>query len=53
MRTEFLREACRQCHPELAEKLVEDALVWDAKGHAPLTDSLALWLAPRYAIRSE
>jgi hypothetical protein len=35
---------------ELAEKLVEDALAWDAKGHAPLTDTLALWLASRYAM---
>jgi hypothetical protein len=35
---------------ELAEKLVEDALDWDAKGNAPLTDTLALWLASRYAM---
>jgi dihydroneopterin aldolase len=35
---------------ELAEKLAEDALDWDAKGHAPLTDTLALWLASRYAM---
>jgi hypothetical protein len=35
---------------ELAEKLAEDAIDWDAKDRAPLTDTLALWLASRYAI---
>ncbi len=35
---------------ELAEKLAEDAIEWDAKNRAPLTDTLALWLASRYAM---
>lgn len=35
---------------KLAEKLAEDALDWDAKGHAQLTDTLAFWLASRYAM---
>jgi hypothetical protein len=35
---------------ELAEKLAEEAIDWDAKNRAPLTDTLALWLASRYAI---
>ena len=35
---------------ELAEKLAEDATDWDAKNRPPLTDTLALWLASRYAV---
>jgi hypothetical protein len=35
---------------ELAGRLAEDAIDWDTKNRAPLTDTLALWLASRYAI---
>jgi hypothetical protein len=28
----------------------EDAAQWDAEGRAPLTDTVALWLAARYAV---
>jgi hypothetical protein len=35
---------------EIAERLGEDAAQWDAEGRAPLTDTLALWLAARYAV---
>jgi hypothetical protein len=35
---------------EIAERLGEDATEWNAEGRAPLTDTLALWLAARYAV---
>lgn len=35
---------------EVAEKIAEDALHWDQKNEAPLTDRLSFWLASRYAI---
>jgi len=35
---------------EIAERLREDATEWNAEGHASLTDTLALWLAARYAV---
>jgi hypothetical protein len=35
---------------ELAEKLAQDVIDWDAKSRAPLTDTLALWLASRFAM---
>jgi hypothetical protein len=35
---------------ELAEKLAEDAIDLERQNHAPLTDTLALWLASRYAV---
>ena len=35
---------------EVAERLGEDAAEWEAEGRPPLTDTLALWLAARYAV---
>ena len=35
---------------ELAERLGEDAAEWNGEGRPPLTDTLALWLAARYAV---
>src|SRR5207253_2748822 len=35
---------------ELAERLGEDASELNAEGRPPLTDTLALWLAARYAV---
>src|SRR6266480_1896842 len=35
---------------ELAEKLAEDVIDLERKNHAPLTDTLALWLTSRYAV---
>ena len=35
---------------ELAERLAEDAVELQAEGRPPLTDTLALWLAARYAL---
>jgi hypothetical protein len=35
---------------EIAARLGEDATEWNAEGRAPLTDTLALWLAARYAV---
>ncbi|MCX6897852.1 MAG: hypothetical protein NT105_04055 [Verrucomicrobia bacterium] len=35
---------------ELAERLAEDAVELQAEGRPPLTDTLALWLATRYAV---
>jgi hypothetical protein len=35
---------------EIAERLGEDATEWNAEGRALLTDTLALWLAARYAV---
>jgi hypothetical protein len=35
---------------EVAARLGEDATEWNAEGRAPLTDTLALWLAARYAV---
>jgi len=35
---------------ELAEKLAEDAIDLEQQNHVPLTDTLALWLASRYAV---
>lgn len=35
---------------ELAEKLAEDAIDLEQNNHAPLTDTLAVWLASRYAV---
>lgn len=35
---------------ELAELLGEDSRQWEVEGRAPLTDTLALWLAARYAV---
>jgi hypothetical protein len=36
---------------EVAEKIAEEAIDWDAKGGAPLTDTLAFWVASRYAVK--
>jgi len=35
---------------EIAERLGEDAAEWAREGHAPLTDTVAHWLAARYAV---
>ena len=35
---------------EVAGRLGEDAAEWSAEGRPPLTDTLALWLAARYAV---
>jgi hypothetical protein len=35
---------------EIADRLGEDATEWNAEGRASLTDTLALWLAARYAV---
>ena len=35
---------------ELAERLAEDAVELQVEGRPPLTDTLALWLAARYAV---
>jgi hypothetical protein len=35
---------------EIAARLGEDATEWNAEGRAPLTNTLALWLAARYAV---
>ena len=35
---------------EWAERLSEDAVEWDREGCPPLTDTLALWVASRYAV---
>jgi hypothetical protein len=35
---------------EVAARLGEDAAEWEGDGRAPLTDTLALWLAARYAV---
>ena len=35
---------------EMVERLGEDAAEWDGEGRAPLTDTLALWVAARYAV---
>jgi hypothetical protein len=35
---------------EIAERLREDATEWNAEGRAPLSDTLAHWLAARYAV---
>jgi hypothetical protein len=35
---------------EIVQRLGEDATEWNAEGRAPLTDTLALWLAARYAV---
>ncbi|MCX6907170.1 MAG: hypothetical protein NTY01_03905, partial [Verrucomicrobia bacterium] len=40
----------RQEALELAERLAEDAVELQAEGRPPLTDTLALWLAARYAV---
>lgn len=40
----------RQEALEIAERLREDAAEWNAEGRASLTDTLALWLAARYAV---
>ena len=37
---------------EVAGRLGEDAKEWNAEGRAPLTDTLALWLAARYAVET-
>ena len=34
----------------VAGRLGEDAVEWDAEGRPPLTETLALWLATRYAV---
>jgi hypothetical protein len=36
---------------EVAGKIAEDAIDWDAKNDAPLTDTLAFWVASRYAVK--
>ena len=36
---------------EVAEKIAEDAIDWDANNDAPLTDTLAFWVASRYAVK--
>lgn len=35
---------------EIAKRLTEDAREWNAEGRAPLTDTLAVWLAARYTV---
>jgi hypothetical protein len=35
---------------ELVQLLGEDSVQWELEGRAPLTDTLALWLAARYAV---
>jgi len=35
---------------EVVEQLGEDAAEWKAKGRAPLTETVALWVAARYAV---
>lgn len=35
---------------EVAERLGEDAVAWATEGRPPLTETLALWLAARYAV---
>jgi hypothetical protein len=35
---------------EMVERLGEDAAEWDGEGRAPITDTLALWAAARYAV---
>ena len=35
---------------EVAERLGEDAVAWEAEDRPPLTETLALWLAARYAV---
>jgi len=35
---------------EIAERLREDATEWNAEGRGALTDTLAFWLAARYAV---
>ena len=35
---------------EVAARLGEDAAEWQAEGRPPLTDTLALWVAARYAV---
>jgi hypothetical protein len=35
---------------EMVERLGEDAAEWDGEGRAPITDTLALWVAARYAV---
>lgn len=37
---------------EIAERLGEDATQWNGEGRARLTDTLALWLAARYAVNT-
>jgi len=36
---------------EVAEKIAEDAIDWDVNNDAPLTDTLAFWVASRYAVK--
>ena len=40
----------QQAAMELAVRLEENAVAWQAEGRPPLTDTLALWLAARYAV---
>jgi hypothetical protein len=42
--------AAQQEALEIAQRLGEDATEWNAEGRASLTDTLALWLAARYAV---
>lgn len=35
---------------EVAERLGENAMEWDAEGRPPITDTLALWIAARYTV---
>jgi hypothetical protein len=37
---------------EVVERLGEDAAEWGGEGRAPVTDTLAHWLAARYAVRT-
>lgn len=37
---------------EVAARLGEDAAEWNEAGRAPLTETLALWTAARYAVAS-
>jgi hypothetical protein len=36
---------------EVAEKIAGDAMDWDASGRLPLTDTLAFWVASRFAVK--
>jgi hypothetical protein len=36
---------------EVAEKIAQDVIDWDAKNVAPLTDTLSFWVASRYAVK--
>jgi hypothetical protein len=35
----------------VAKKIAEDAMHWDSKSVARLTDTLAFWVASRYAVK--